>query len=599
MDEPVRSGNGGEAASSPAAAEDQLGELRRLLLAAEHTHVVRLEERLDDPKTRAEDVGRVLTEAIQIRAEQDRSLTDSLLPTVEEAIGISVRRHPEVLVDGLFPVMGPAIRKSITSTLAEMLETLNETLAQSFSRTGLQWRLEAWRTGKPFAEIVLLRTLLYRVEEVFLIHRKTGLLLAHVSRGGHGVQDADMISGMLTAIGDFVRDSFGGAETDSLDAFRVGERTVWVEQGPQAVLAGVIRGNPPRELRTTFAEAIERIHRTEARALEEFEGDAAPFERCRGELEACLKSQKQAAEAGARRARGLRRYVPLIAVLAIVLAAAGLWAFETARRDGRWRRYVERLSAQPGIVVTASGRRGGKFFVTGLRDPIAADPATLLAASKIPRGDVVETWKPYRALDPDIVAARARSYLAAPDSVALRVSGGVLLASGEAPHRWIAEARGLARAIPDVARYDDRGVADVDARNLDLARERIEARRILFARGSSELTAAEAAKVEEASAEIGRLPELAAAAGKQVRIEIVGRGDSEGSEDLNVPLSRRRAERVLALLREKVPAAPLSSTGVGSGQPLAEERTEEDKQLNRSVSFRAVLADPGPAEGPR
>ncbi|HJW14849.1 MAG TPA: OmpA family protein, partial [Thermoanaerobaculia bacterium] len=145
MDEPVKPDNGGQAAAAPyPPPEDPLGELRGLLLAADHGQVVKLQERLDDPRSRAEDVSRVLTEAIEIRSREDRSLTDSLLPTVEEAIGISVRRHPDVLVDGLFPVMGPAIRKSIASTLTDMLESLNQTLGQSFSRQGLKWRLEAW-----------------------------------------------------------------------------------------------------------------------------------------------------------------------------------------------------------------------------------------------------------------------------------------------------------------------------------------------------------------------------------------------------------------------------------------------------------------------
>jgi OOP family OmpA-OmpF porin len=588
MDESTESGNGGERVPTPA--EDPLGQLRSLLLAAEHTQVLEIQERLDDPRTRAEDVGRVLAEAVAIRTGQDRGLTDSLLPTVEEAIAISVRRHPGVLADGLFPVMGPAIRRSIASTLAEMLESLNETLSRSFSRQGLKWRIEAWRTGKPFAQVVLLRTLLYRVEQVFLIHRKTGLLLGHVSAGGTGVQDADMISGMLTAIRDFVHDSFGGAETDALDAFRVGELAVWIEQGPQAALACVIRGTPPLELRSTFAETIEKIHRDQARALEEFEGDAAPFERSRGDLEACLKSQKRES---APRAQTARRFLPLFAGLAVVLLGLGLWTFATIRRNDRWRSYIDRLADQPGIVVTGSGRRSGRFFVNGLRDPLAADPARMLAAWKLEPRDVVQSWKPYRALDPDIVSARARYFLTAPDTISLQVAGGELLASGAAPHRWIAAARMLARTIPDVTSYDDRGVTDTDQAKLDAARKRLESLRLFFARGSSEPSPGEADKLEQAAREIVGLPALASAAGREVRIEVVGRGDSEGSDEVNLPLSHRRAERVLALLRARLPSAPLDATGVGSGRPLVEERTEEDRQMNRSVSFRAVESDAG------
>ncbi|HEX5134923.1 MAG TPA: OmpA family protein, partial [Thermoanaerobaculia bacterium] len=240
MDAFVGKGNGADE-TAPAATPDPIEELRRLLLVAEHSQVAKIQERLDDPEIHAEDVSRVLPEAIALRATKDRDLTRAMLPTVEEAILSSVRKDPHVLVDALFPVMGPAIRKAISSALASMIESLNETLEKSFSVQGLKWRWEAWRTGKPLPEIILLRTLVYRVEQVFLIHRKTGLLLQHVSATSRGVQDADMISGMLTAIRDFVHDSFGGNREDSLDSFRVGEFTVRIEQGPEAVLAAVIR----------------------------------------------------------------------------------------------------------------------------------------------------------------------------------------------------------------------------------------------------------------------------------------------------------------------------------------------------------------------
>jgi outer membrane protein OmpA-like peptidoglycan-associated protein len=80
-------------------------------------------------------------------------------------------------------------------------------------------------------------------------------------------------------------------------------------------------------------------------------------------------------------------------------------------------------------------------------------------------------------------------------------------------------------------------------------------------------------------------------------VEVVGRGDSEGTEGINQPLSRQRAERVVAALRGKgIGSANIATVGVGSANPLREEKTDEDKQYNRSVSFRVVL---NPAEAPR
>lgn len=45
-----------------------------------------------------------------------------------------------------------------------------------------------------------------------------------------------MVSGMLTAIRDFVADSFSVEEGEGLESILVGELNVWIEHGPEAIL---------------------------------------------------------------------------------------------------------------------------------------------------------------------------------------------------------------------------------------------------------------------------------------------------------------------------------------------------------------------------
>ena len=87
--------------------------------------------------------------------------------------------------------MGPAIRQAIRQALQSLTQSLNQTVEHSFSLKGLRWRIEAWTTGRPFAEVVLLHTLRYRVEQAFLIHRDTGLLLQHVATETAIVRDQE------------------------------------------------------------------------------------------------------------------------------------------------------------------------------------------------------------------------------------------------------------------------------------------------------------------------------------------------------------------------------------------------------------------------
>jgi len=142
-----------------------------------------------------------------------------------------------------------------------------------------------------FAEVVRLRTLVYQVEQVFLIHRQTGLPLLHVAANPTTARDPDLVSGMLIAIQGFVQDSFHISANEGSETIQIGELTVWVEKDQLAVLAAAIRGNPPQSVRTLLRDKLAAIYLEHANALVTFTGDVRPFETSRPSLEACLLTQ--------------------------------------------------------------------------------------------------------------------------------------------------------------------------------------------------------------------------------------------------------------------------------------------------------------------
>ncbi|MEO8484333.1 MAG: hypothetical protein ABI634_19150 [Acidobacteriota bacterium] len=359
----------------------ELASLRTLLVGPEQRHLAALQTRLDDARARAEDLGEVLPQVLLQHA-QDPHFTRALTPPIEKAITASVQRNPKPLADALFPVMGPAIRKAVAASLAGMVESLNRTLEHSLSWRSVQWRLEGWRTGRSFAEIVLLETLVFRVEQVFLIDRRSGLLLQHVSAPAVEVQDADMVSGMLTAIRDFVQDSFRIKDGDGLEALKVGDLSVWIEPGPFAVVAAVIRGSAPREFRRTLQDAVETLHLQFGEALETFDGDTSAFGDARATLEACLETQFRSEE------RRRRRYGASLLFGAVAIAL-GVWAGFAYRDQRRWAHYLDLIRAEPGIVVVSTSHESGRHVVSGLRDPLARDPQSLLTGTGLAASDVV------------------------------------------------------------------------------------------------------------------------------------------------------------------------------------------------------------------
>jgi hypothetical protein len=568
--------------------ERSFAELRDLIVGPEQRTLAALRERVEDYQRRVEDVGEVLPEAAA-RCADDAALSKALAPAVEDALIASVRANPNTLADVLFPVMGPAIRKSLAQFLAQMLEGMNRTLEQSFSLQGLMWRWEAFRTGRSYGEVVLLHTLVYRTEQLFLIHRKTGLPLLHVAAPEvrDEAQDADMVSGMLTAIRDFVQDAFrNNNAAESLDALRVGELEVWVEQGPLAVLAGVIRGSAPKELHTLFQETLERIHVRYGRALEAFEGDTAPFAHAQPDLEQCLRS-------GYRREHR-RKLSPALAVVLLVASMLGAWfAVSSFLEARRWSTYVRALRAEPGLLVVAERTGWWTHSVAGLRDPMARDPFTLMSEAGIDPTRVNSRWESFQAAVPEFAVQRARDVLQPPAGVELSVANGVLLARGLADDAWVSQARMVAKLIPGVSGFAHETPFDGIVAKL---RPGIESCRLYFSVESVTPLPAQGCAWDGLVAALRELAAAGTAAGRPVSVDVVGYADISGSSEPNLRLSQARAESVRAALFAAVPGLEAAAFGRG-GRRSGEARTLAE---DRYVTFRVSIGGtPVAAGGPR
>ena len=375
-----------------------LAELRELIVGPELRELARLRGRLDDPDVRSEELSQIVAEAIALRAKRDRAMLRTLQPMVEEALRISVERDPKFIADSLYPIIGQAVRKAVAAALRGMVESLNYVLERSFSYESFKWRLEALRTGRSFGEIALTRSLRFHVEQVFLVHRETGLLLCHVASTNAVVQDTDLVSGMLTAVQDFVRDSFTGKQ-DELDTMQVGEYTVWVQHGPQALLAVVISGAAPPDLRNYLQRVLEKIHSDFPTELQSFSGDASTVHGVLPLLRSCLLgSQARKVE------RSYRMAYVLLTILALLLV--GISAYKV-RQVYRWNRYIARLRSEPGIVLTSAENHWTNYIVVGLRDPLAVDPDELVQQFGIDPVRVESRWEPYSSLDPAFSTARS------------------------------------------------------------------------------------------------------------------------------------------------------------------------------------------------
>jgi len=437
----------------------RLHELRRILLEEEQRSLDELRSRVADAEARAADVAEVLPAAVRASNTGD-DLIESLREPVGRVIHDSVRNDPDRFADALFPVIGPAIRKAVAESIRALADRINKTVEQSISWNGLKWRLEAARTGVPLADIIVRETLLFDTEELFVIERESGLLIAHLDKeGSTSENDSDAVSAMLTAIRDFVRDSFGGDDGNDLDSVAIGGRTVWISYGPSAMLAAVFTGNPPAALRAEFHAANESVHRRYAAAIEQFNGDRSAFDGIDGLLRPLLQSAVIDSERPRRTS-----YKPLVIIAVLVALVFVVWFGFAARERARIGHYVAALDAVPGLIVIDYGKAGGATRVRLLRDPLSAVPANLRANYGLDDTTVVLDALPFMSGHPDIVLERIRRALEAPATVMLALRDNIVVASGTATTSWLMRAQALPVGWAGVAGLDLSAVQTAEAR---------------------------------------------------------------------------------------------------------------------------------------
>jgi OOP family OmpA-OmpF porin len=295
-------------------------------------------------------------------------------------------------------------------------------------------------------------------------------------------------------------------------------------------------------------------------------------------LQECLESRFREAAAPA---VSRRRWWLAAGLAAVLLATWGTWRFVESRRFDR---YLTALSAQPGLVVVDARRQGGRFIVTGLRDPLAADPSSLVPESGLDPDRVSGRWDLYQAMDPRLAVPRAVRVLQPPRGVRLEMRGGRLVATGEASPAWIRDASLLARTLPGVAEFDPSGVQNPELR---AASQRLEAAMLQFVVGTARLAPGQDQALSMMVRELRHLDGGAREVGARLRVILTGHTDADGSAEANLALSLARAEAVLAALpRAELTTLDFEARGVGSGELLTMGTTDADKQRNRRVAVR-------------
>lgn len=560
--------------------EVKMNELRKMIIGLDTEDLRRLTLLINDPEAFAEEISGLLPHSLKIMLDNDKISYAALIPLVEEALKDSVRKNPKTLADILFPVMMPAIRKAVAEDIKQMIDSLNSTLENGFSAQRIGWRFKALFSGKSYAEIVLSNAYIFRVKQVFLIHKKTGLLLNSASDNQNPVaKDADMVSSMLSAIKDFVQDSFNVDQENELSTIQVGQFNIWIEQGPGAIVAAIVDGDAPLSLRIVLKETVEKIHLKQSYDLDKFEGDVDKFKKTDPYLENCIINEQKK--------KKKKKPVILIVLLLIILGLTSYWIYAFIEKEIRIEKLEDALKAEAGIVITDDENVNGKTVFEGLRDPLATNPRVIAKQHNVDTSEVAFNLKAYISLDSKMILQRANAILRPPKSVVLSFYNGILSASGEADEDWVSNALKKYTSILGVNRFDKTGLfiltnkSKVEKRILS-----IEEYYFVFKYKTVQLNESQKIKFSNLIDEVNTVLDFNFSQDSVPVMVILAHTSYEGNKEANKNVAFDRAQQFINLM-------------INAGLPMEVlvpktdfiEEIEEDYPV-RSVSFKVIYSKP-------
>ncbi len=415
-------------------AVSSLTTLRALLLADEPERLKQLENKVYDSEQQLHQLAKLLPKGIQQSHLKNKSdLLHYLAPAVKDILKQWIIDNPKEISDVLFPVIGEAIRKAIKKALKNMQANIELALEHSLSPQALKWRLQAWKTGKSFSELLLLNSLDYQIEQVFLIQSETGLLVAHAQSEKAIIKDPEMISGMLTAIKDFIIDSFSAKE-NTLSALSLGDLSVRLYVSPHATLAAVIRGNPPAEIDELIQENIEQIHRYYAPLLRFYNGDGQ-LNQVTPYLKNCLVSQlkKEYSKVEKHKAPFFIWLIPIVFSLTM-----GILFYQKHQTQKQWQTLLQSVENEAGWVLKSVDKKALK--ITVFKDPLAKN---MVDFKHQLNNDLALKLKwhqiPFLSLDNEILIKRIKTLISIPQTVQFKIKNNILYLSGKASKKWFSQ----------------------------------------------------------------------------------------------------------------------------------------------------------------
>lgn len=177
-------------------------------------------------------------------------LSRAIAPLIVKTIKFELKNSQNEMVDALYPITGKLVKQYVRAAMNDLMADINRRLGGG-RLSELETRAKA--QGVSVAELVFAETQALKVDELFLVRRGSGELVAHWERqedgeeAGASPQGSNrdvLIAGYLSGITAFSEEAFDDKKGSLRSLDLDGER-IFVRASPAYLLAARVSGSAP------------------------------------------------------------------------------------------------------------------------------------------------------------------------------------------------------------------------------------------------------------------------------------------------------------------------------------------------------------------
>lgn len=571
-----------------------LRRLKDILLSEDQKRLAELEDELEalqeqiaDKESLIETLDPVIADVLDRKIVNSKDeFADILAPVIGSSIKKQVSEAKDDIVDALYPVIGKTIRKSVAEAMKNLVNSVNERIEKSLQSINIFQIIKSKITGVSQGELVLRENMPFTVEEMYIIRKEKGLLIAHANaHDDEPSVDQELFGGMIEAFNNFVSTTFAKKQDKNFDLLKIGESDIILDVQNTFYSAAIIQGVMPNDFPDKLNALGHRIHNRFYKTIREFDGDPRPLAGCVSMMKSFMGGYLTTADKAVQKKS---KPVLLYAFIVLLIAALAFLGYKLIPPYLANRQLLQETNAlftadenvnETSIEVTAKdGELTLSGSVPGLQQRSYIDSLARTIQGVQNVKNRLRILKSYAELSAKIERALAPYQTNADNTIRFLLEEDRVTLEGVVPNpltrqdisRIIGEIEGVNSVINNLS-----DTAESETEKLE---SYLEHNTIYFDLNQKKLNDQHHRVLDYLAAKLNIM--------ESGRLIVSGYSDNLSSSQYNRKLSQERAEVVASyLFNKKVDNNKIQIAFYGAENPKATNSTEAGRSLNRRVEF--------------